>query len=389
MLDVLNRYNPWWDKGYSFKDMIDRSFASQKIISHIDSKHIVFLTGLRRVGKTTLLKLTIKYLINNGISPENILYVSLDDYLLLKYNIREIIEEHRKINKISRSKKVYLFFDEITYKKDFELQLKNVYDSDNAKVFASSSSSSLIKQNKALLTGRHYTLEVMPLDFNEYLTFKNITVKKTDSHLNEGYFEDYMKDGGLPEYVLEGNPDYLKELVDDIISKDIAAMHNVRNTGILKDIFLLLMERSGKQVSLNKMAKILQLPVDSTRRYFEMFLSTYLIHAIPRFGKTNETVLAPKKIYSADLGMRTLFTGFRDKGSLFENYVFLKIKGQNPSYVYKDKIELDFMTEGKTLIEAKYNYKMTDKQKLLFEETKAKKKVLVDKYYKVEEIADK
>ncbi len=389
MLDVLNRYNPWWDKGYSFKDMIDRSFASQKIISHIDSKHIVFLTGLRRVGKTTLLKLTIKYLINNGISPENILYVSLDDYLLLKYNIREIIEEHRKINKISRSKKVYLFFDEITYKKDFELQLKNVYDSDNAKVFASSSSSSLIKQNKALLTGRHYTLEVMPLDFNEYLTFKNITVKKTDSHLNEGYFEDYMKDGGLPEYVLEGNPDYLKELVDDIISKDIAAMHNVRNTGILKDIFLLLMERSGKQVSLNKMAKILQLPVDSTRRYFEMFLSTYLIHAIPRFGKTNETVLAPKKIYSADLGMRTLFTGFRDKGSLFENYVFLKIKGQNPSYVYKDKIELDFMTEGKTLIEAKYNDKMTDKQKLLFEETKAKKKVLVDKYYKVEEIADK
>lgn len=389
MQEVLNRYNPWWDKGYIFKDIIDRPLASQKIIEHVDTKHIVFLTGLRRVGKTTLLKLTVKYLLGKGVKPEEILYVSLDDYLLLKNSIQDIIEEFRKIHKLSRSKKVYLFFDEITYKNDFELQLKNIYDSENAKVFASSSSASLIRQNKALLTGRHYTLEVMPLDFNEYLTFKNITVKKTDSHLAEGHFEDFMKTGGLPEYVLEGNMEYLKELVDDIISKDIAAFHNIRNTAVLKDLFLLLMERSGKQVSLNKLARIIDIPVDSVKRYFDMFLSSYLIHAIPRFGKTNETILSPKKIYAADLGIRTLFTGFRDKGSLFENYVFLKIKGQHPSYVYKDKTELDFMTEDKILIEVKYNDKMNEKQKVLFEQTKAKKKILIDSFKNVEEIADK
>ncbi|OGF44679.1 MAG: AAA family ATPase [Candidatus Firestonebacteria bacterium RIFOXYC2_FULL_39_67] len=389
MQEVLNRYNPWWDKEYIFKDIIDRPFASQKIINHIDSKHIVFLTGLRRVGKTTLLKLTIKHLIKRGVKPEEILYVSLDDYMLLKYSIQEIIEDFRKIHKLSRSKKVYLFFDEITYKKDYELQLKNTYDSENAKVFASSSSASLIRQNKSLLTGRHYTLEILPLDFSEYLSFKNISIKTTDSHLEAGYFEDFMKIGGLPEYVLEGNIEYLKELVDDIILKDIAAFHNIRNTGVLKDFFLLLMERAGKQVSLNKMAHIIKIPVDSAKRYFEMFLSTYLIHAIPRFGKTNETILAPKKIYAADLGMRNLFTGFRDKGSLFENYVFLKIKGQSPAYIYKDKTELDFMTAGKTLIEVKYNEEMNEKQKLLFEQTKAKKKFLVNSFKLVNEIADR
>src|SRR3989339_1097405 len=107
----------------------------------------------------------------------------------------------------------------------------------------------------------------MPLDFLGYMSFKNISVKKTDAFLLDGYFEDYMKMGGLPEYVLEGNPDYLRELVDNIISKDIAAFHNVRNTGVLKDYFLLLMERCGKQLSVNKIAKILKLPADSAKRY--------------------------------------------------------------------------------------------------------------------------
>ena len=378
MQEVLNRYNPWWDKGYAFKEYIDRPGITDKLSGHLSSKHIIFLTGLRRVGKTTLLKLIIKKLLESGIKPEKVLYASLDDYLLLKYNIQEIVEAFRNMHKISRSEKIYLFFDEVTYKTGYELQLKNLYDSENAKVYASSSSASLLKQDKALLTGRHYTLEVMPLDFLGYMSFKNISVKKTDAFLLDGYFEDYMKMGGLPEYVLEGNPDYLRELVDNIISKDIAAFHNVRNTGVLKDYFLLLMERCGKQLSVNKIAKILKLPADSARRYFDMFTSTYLVHAITRYGKTNETILSPKKIYAADLGIRTLFTGFRDKGSLFENYVFLKIKDRNPSYIYKDKTELDFITADKTLIEVKYHDSMNEKQQALFDSLKTKKKILIN-----------
>jgi len=127
-----------------------------------------------------------------------------------------------------------------------------------------------------------------------------------------------MKTGGVPEYVLKQDPEYLKELVDNIINKDIANFYKVKNTGILKDLFLLLMERSGKQVSINKLSKILGTTPDSVKRYLSMFSETYFIYLVPRCGKTNERILSPKKVYCADLGIRNLFTGFKDIGSIFE-----------------------------------------------------------------------
>lgn len=99
-----------------------------------------------------------------------------------------------------------------------------------------------------------------------------------------------------------------------------------------------------------------------------MFEETYLIYLMSRYGKTNETLLAPKKIYAADLGMRNLFTGYRDKGAVFENAVFLAVKSLHPRYVYRDTIELDFFTENKILIEVKYGSEMHAKQLAFFDE---------------------
>ncbi|MDH7606105.1 MAG: hypothetical protein QHH13_14490, partial [Melioribacter sp.] len=80
------------------------------------------------------------------------------------------------------------------------------------------------------------------------------------------------------------------------------------------------------------------------------------------------------------------FTGFRDKGSLFENYIFLKIMHKNPSYVYKDKIEIDFLTEDKILIEAKYGAELKGKQLELFNSFKAKKKYLVSNFFSLQKM---
>jgi predicted AAA+ superfamily ATPase len=137
------------------------------------------------------------------------------------------------------------------------------------------------------------------------------------------------------------------------------------------------MERAGKVVSINKLANILKISPDSAKRYLQMFVDTYLIYPVNRCGKTNERILSPKKIYAADLGIRTLFTGFRDKGSLFENYVYHRIKDRNPCYVYENGIEIDFLTKDGILVEIKYMNEITDKQKTLFEKTKAKKKAII------------
>lgn len=387
MEETLYRYNPWWEKGYSFDDFIYRPKVIELMKSKFSSKEVILLTGLRRAGKTTLLKLFIKNLIEEKkINPKLIFYISLDDYNLSKISILDLIEEYRKVHKIPYRDKIYLFLDEIASKKDFELQLKNLYDNQNVKIFASTSSASTLKSKKPFLTGRATIVEVHPLDYEEYLEFKKIKVSKSDNHLHEKYFEEYMKIGGLPEHVLYEDVSYLKELVDDIIYKDIVATHNIKDSNLLKDFFLLLMERAGKIASINKLARIMSLSPDTAKRYLQMFEETYLIYLLPRYGKTNDAILAPKKLYACDLGIRTFFTGFRDKGSLFENYVFFKIMNKNPKYVYENTLEIDFFTSDKTLIEVKYKDKLKGKQKDFFEEFKANKKITIEDIYDLKKL---
>ena len=367
MEETLYRYNPWWENITDTK-LIERPNELNRILSTINNNQIVLLTGLRRIGKTSLFKLTIHHLITHlTVNPKRILYISLDDYNLTYFNILEIIEEFRKIHNINFSEKLFIFLDEVVYKTDYEIQLKNLYDSQNVKVFASSSSSSLLKERKSFITGRNVVIEVLPLDFDEYLMFKNIVISKADLHLLDKHFENYLKTGGVPEYIITGDPAYIHELVDDIILKDIAAANNIRQPKILRDFFMLLMERAGKQISLNKIASILGISVDTTSRYFEMFVKSYLIYPVSRFGKTNERLLAPKKIYAPDTGIRNYYTGFRDKGSIFENYVYLRLKKFEPEYIYKNQTEIDFRLKNGFVIEAKYHKESLSKkqQKLL------------------------
>jgi len=329
MKTLLYQYNPWWDEGYRNKDFIDRPSYTERLKENIKKKHIVFLTGLRRVGKTTLMKIIIAELLKEGIDKKNILYVSLDDYLLLQKNIFEILEEYRKIHKLRSEEKIFLFLDEITYQNDYHRQLKNLYDKENIKIYATSSSSSLLKDKKAFLTGRSKTIEIKPLSFEEYKIFKKIEIKKRDSILNESYFEDYIREGGLPE---------------------------------------------------------LKISPDTARRYLHYFKETYLVYLLPRWGKTNEKLLSPKKIYACDLGIKYLFMGGRDYGSYFENYLYLSLRSNNRSvyYIYEDGIEIDFYTSDGTLIESKYNSELTEKQQKLFGEFQAERKMVIDSVDKLE-----
>lgn len=387
METVLYRYNPWWIGEMGESAGIGRHSVEEVIYRQLANDQVIFITGLRRIGKTTLMKMAIHHLIRNSVTDgKHILYVSLDDYQLQKQSIMDIVEEFRKINKLKFAEPIYLFLDEITYKDDYELQLKNLVDAQKVKIIASASSASLLKSKKAFLTGRHFDIEVNPLTFSEYLEFKGIKILPQDAGLREHYFEDFLRSGGIPMHVLTGNSDYLRELVDDIIYKDIAVNQQVRDVRVLKEFFLLLMERAGKQFSINKIAHVLQLSPDTARRYMELFADTYLIHLMSRHGKTNERILSPKKIYAADTGIRCLFTGYRDKGSLFENYVYLRIRSLDPGYIYEHKTEIDFYMPDKTLIEVKYhNEPLSPAQEKLFNSYPAARRIIIRKE---EEIGD-
>jgi len=389
MDELLFQYNPWWENKKILPNIVDRPVYTAVLQENLKNRHIILLTGLRRVGKTTLMKLLIKKLINSGTDAKTILYVSLDDYLLKDKNLTDILNEFKKLHILKYDDKIYVFFDEITYIKDYHQQLKNLYDRMEIKIFATSSSTSLLKDKKAFLTGRSKTLEITPLDFDEYKDFKGITVLKKDDILNESYFLYYLRDGGLPENVLEPNRENLMNLVDDIIQKDITAFYGLKNHKLMREYFTLLMERSGKQVSINKIANILKISPDTARRYLSYFEETYLIYLVPRWGKSNEKILSPKKIYSTDLGIKHLFVGNRDYGSYFENYVYFKLrKNKNLYYVYEDGIEIDFFTDDKILIESKYNSELNDKQKVLFDKFQANKKILIDGVKNLQKLND-
>jgi predicted AAA+ superfamily ATPase len=375
---LLYKSNPWWEGEYRF-DGIRRDKYLDTLRGWLGNRDIVFLTGLRRVGKTSILKTLIDILIHEEqIDPKHLFYVSLDLYALDEMSIGEIVTAYRKLHKLPSDQKVYLFFDEVTAKPSYRKELKNFYDLENVKIFASSSSALLLKDSRAYLTGRQRMLEVMPLDFDEYLLFRNVQIKQADGHLRSSYFEEYMQDGGMPEYVLTGDVTYLQNLIDNIITKDIIAHHNLRNNHTIKAYFKLLMERSGKQLSFNKIASILEISVDSAKRYFHYFEETYLIYSIEKCGKLNEQIKGARKIYASDVGVRNVITGYRDKGAIYENLVFLKIKDLRPCYLYVDGVEIDFVTENNVLIEAKLNATLNAKQQKLFDAFEAKAKYVAN-----------
>ncbi len=373
--EELFKLNPWWE-GHFHSELLPRPLYSQKLISNLKTKDIILITGLRRVGKTSLIKLFINYLIQKN-DPKYVLYVSLDSLPLEKYSISDILREYRKIHELSLASRVYLFFDEVAYRQNVHQELKNLYDHENVKIYASSSSTSIFRDTRAFLTGRTRVLEILPLDFNEFITFKKITINSSEKYLVESYFEQYMRTGGIPEYVLTNDVNYLDNLIESIIYKDIVAYYGVRDLTGIRELFRLLMERAGKQISINKISKIMGVSPDTVRRYIDYFAQTFLIYTIERCGKLNERIRAPKKIYAADIGLRNYITGFRDKGAVFENLVYLKIKQKNPCYIYKNGLELDFYFDN-LLLEIKFEMELSGKQKSFFEQFPAKKKIIIN-----------
>jgi hypothetical protein len=385
--EILYQFNPWWETPFEPDAIRARPRYEARVRNEMSEKRAVLLTGLRRVGKTSLMKRLVAQLIQEGTSAQDVLYVSLDDYLLRDNSILDIVSAFRKIHKHSVDRTVYLFLDEIAFKADFQQQLKNLVDNRNTVIVASSSSATILADQRGLMTGRTATVEVQPLSLDEYLRFRDLSVKRRDRQLLESYFRDYMRDGGMPENVLQPSREYLMSLVDDIIQKDITAFHGIRDARVAQDFFTLLMERSGKQVSINKVARILDIAPDTARRYLGYFRDAYLVHLVPRWGKTNERLLSPKKLYACDLGIQHLFIGDRDLGSYFENYVYHLLRPRGDlHYVYEDGVEIDFRTHDGLLIECKFNGDLSKGQREYLKRQPDDKTIVVDSVAALEKL---
>lgn len=377
---IFYRFNPWWTEPFSAPGIVRENYV-QKLLKEAEKKHITFVIGLRRVGKTTILKQVIARLIDK-IKPQHILFLSLDHSALAPFSLLQLVEKYREVHGIPFKEKIFLFFDEVQYHEKFEQDMKILHDHENVKIYASGSNSLLLKDKKAFLTGRNVQRVINPLTFDEVLLFKGIKISAGEKQLQQKHFLEYLEQGGMPEYILTNDPEKITSLVNNIIYKDIVGKHNIKNVKKIQELFLLLCERVGKRLTYNKLANVLGIDVETVSSYLSYFEETFLIYQVPRYAKSlNEIVKSPKKIYIADNGLRTVFVGGRGLGALWENLVFLQFKEKKVSYFFENEKEIDFIIESPPkhcfAVEAKLKEEIDDEERKLLEKAPCKEKMLV------------
>jgi predicted AAA+ superfamily ATPase len=170
--------------------------------------------------------------------------------------------------------------------------------------------------------------------------------------------------------------------MDGIITKDIITRYGVRNPDILRRLLLLLAERVGKRMTYNKLSKVLGVTPDTVKQYVGYLEETYLIRTVSRHARSlNERIFSPKKVYMTDVGIKTVLTGYRDKGSLAENLVFLKLDKEEDKeifYYHEGSREIDFVY-GRTAVEVKYKDNLDERDLKPLVTSRFKKKILITK----------
>ena len=383
MEKILRRYNPWWEESYRVPG-IRRSEYLSRMEELEGTRDVIFIVGVRRVGKTTLMKQYIEAMLSR-YPRERILYFSMDHPSLSRVSILDVLDEYRIIQDLRHTEKFTVFIDEVHLHPDFERELKTVYDMGKVKVYASGSASIFLYQKGAHLTGRQRFIEVYPFSFNEYLDIRELNVRGGDEHLLLRYAEEYVKDGGLPEYVLTGDPEYITTLVDSIVYKDVADRYSIKNTGMLKDLLLLLCQSIGGRPSTRKIAKILGISHETVREYLYHFQETYLVMLLERHGKGSIRKGSPKKIYLVDSGMANILTPTVNFGSLVENTVYNNLRtGGDVKYAIVDGKEVDFIV-GDSAYEVKYMDRiMPEKIYHMQNLNRIERKIVITRNYKSE-----
>ncbi|MFO8050327.1 MAG: ATP-binding protein [Thermoplasmatota archaeon] len=352
--DLLAKYNPWWEEDYELLG-IPRDAQLQELDDLLEKRRMVLIYGLRRCGKTTLMKQLI-FSKSRDIPSDHIFYVSLDHPEFEDLSISSVIDRYRSMFRLSRKEKCYILLDEIQVRNDFERELKAIFDLEPNLFFVCSGSNSLlIKHRSGALAGRHGRIHLSPIGFGEFLKFKDVRIKPSERYLLDGYLEEYIETGGIPRYVLSGDPQYIKDLVEDIIYKDIVPRYRIRNPRLLMDLFHLLCQRAGQRMTATKLARVLKISHDTVSNYISYLQETFLVHLVERNGTPNERTHSPKKVYIADQGILSIFASTTPIGSRVENLAYLELSkgGGDLTYLQGEGGEVDFLLDG-VAYEVKY-----------------------------------
>ena len=313
------------------------------------SSQIIVVTGLRRVGKSTLLAQAA-----HAYLDDDFYFVNFEDERLLRFHVGDFDFLYETLLSLFGEKKTFLF-DEIQNVPEWERFVRRLHDQGYKFIITGSNASLLSRELGTRLTGRTVRIEVFPFSFREYLNFRKseiptldvVTTKQKGMLLK--HVDEYLALGGIPDALKYPDLDIHKSLYHDVLYRDIATRYQIDNIRRLKELAFFLISNTGSSVSFNKLKESLTLgSVNTVKSYIEYFENSWLFFVVNKYAfSVKEQQIAAKKIYSIDTGLaRSVgFSFSENKGRFLENLLFLHLRKKHSDiYYYKTKQdhEVDF-----------------------------------------------
>ena len=332
-------------------ERIIRQEYLEKLISFKDKKLIKVITGIRRCGKSTLMDMFREWLLSNGISSNQIVYLNFEDFDIIELRDPKKLYDYIK-PLLQTDKMIYLFFDEIQHVEDFpdvinSLNLKPLVD-----IYLTGSNAYMLSSELAtLLSGRYIEIAMLPLSFSEY-------VQGTHSQNNlSDVYKEYVSKSSFP-YSLELDTDaeindYLTGVYNTIVVKDIMSRNKFQDLMMLESIVRFLSDNIGNTLSTKRIADLMsadgrKIDQKTVERYLVALKESFFVYEAKRFNVKGKQLLKTlDKYYLVDIGLRRMLLGSKaiDAGRVLENIVFLELlRRKKKVYIGKvDDLEVDFV----------------------------------------------
>lgn len=346
--------------------MINREIYMNKLLYYKDTEFIKVITGIRRCGKSSLLKLFMNKLKEEN-SKANVIYMNFESFEFDKIiDYKDMYNELKK--QIKSEGKTYILLDEVQRVINWEKCVNALTVDFNCDIYITGSNAYLLSSElSTYLSGRYIEVKMLPLSFKEFLKFSNF---KSNVSIDEK-FNQYMKYGGMPGIIKLSNDydlfdDAIKGIYNTVFMKDVIEKNKLTDASLLEKVLKFLMSNTGSLISSKKIADFLtsqgtKVTHNTILNYLEMLENAYIIYKAPRYDiKGKELLKTLEKYYIVDIGIRNSILGFRDSdyGHIIENIVFFELlnRGYTVTVGKNDSLEVDFIAT--TSKEKKY-YQVT------------------------------
>lgn len=332
-------------------ERIERRDYLDKLIAFKDKKLIKVITGIRRCGKSTIMEIFRDWLLNNGVSPEQILYLNFEDYDNIE--LRNPLALHQYIKPLILSDKpTYIFFDEIQHVKDFPDIINSINLKPNVDLYVTGSNAYMLSNELAtLLSGRYVEIAMLPLSFKEYVQGCG-----GSDNLEKAY-TNYITQSSFPYTLALDRPkditDYLNGVYNTVVMKDIISRKKIQDVMMLESVIRFVADNIGNMLSTKRIADIMtadgrKIDQKTEEKYLTSLCETFFVYEAKRYNVKGKQLLKTLgKYYLVDVGLRRMLLGGRsfDAGRLLENVVYLELlRRQKSVYIGKiDNLEVDFV----------------------------------------------